>query len=146
MKYKVTIGNNNKFHGLTRDFFEEGEEVKFFVMFVTDVNTYVTSKDVHLKALPNTGSNINYSFIMPAHDVVVDVSFRGGMTCQSNATPPEMAIMGMMAMKGMMGMMNTMPNPTTPDPANSDSKFCHECGAKIPKTNKFCSNCGVKCR
>lgn len=35
-------------------------------------------------------------------------------------------------------------NNTTSTKTNSDSKFCHNCGAKLGKTEKFCSSCGTK--
>lgn len=143
MKYKVNIDNNNKLHGLTRELFEEGEEVVFFVPFVTDVDTYVTSQDVRIESLHSENSQRKYGFIMPAHDVTVDVSFRGGMTCIHQ--PQGMPLMGMMGM-GTMSMQQIMPQPANTSAGVKDAKFCPECGAVIPKTAKFCSNCGVRCK
>lgn len=142
MQYKVNIDGNNKLHGLTRDLFEEGEEIVFSVPFITDVDTYVTSKDVRIETMPSENSERKYRFIMPARDVNVDISFRGGMTCMHH-TPQGMPLMGMMGMTGMQQYMNQAA-PTSN--GVKDSKFCPECGAVIPKTAKFCSTCGVKCQ
>lgn len=141
MKYKVSIGRENKFHGLTRDMFEEGEEVVFYVPFVTDVNTSVTSKDVRLETLPTERSERKYSFIMPAHDVEVKISFSGGMTCMHQ--PQGMPMMGMMMMQNMMNMQD-VPKPPVQSFGKADSKFCKECGAINNKDAKFCGSCGVR--
>lgn len=35
-------------------------------------------------------------------------------------------------------------NTTTSTSSSNESKFCHNCGAKLGKTEKFCSSCGTK--
>lgn len=141
MKYKLTIKPNNKYYGLSKELYEEGEEIIFKVMFVTDVNTYVTSPDVKLKSLPNDNSTYVYSFIMPSHDVEINVEHRGNMAMDPHATkPPMMGMMGMMNLAAMQPRQSS-----TPILDNTNSKFCSECGAKIPKDAKFCPECGVRC-
>ncbi|MCQ2358745.1 MAG: zinc ribbon domain-containing protein [Phascolarctobacterium sp.] len=137
MKHKLTIKPNNKYYGLAKEFYEEGEKITFKVRFVTDVDTYVTSSDVKLISLPNEGSTLVYGFTMPSHDVIINVEHRGSMAMNPLAAPPMMGTMNMAAMQPSQAPKQTLDN--------TNSKFCSECGARIHKEAKFCDVCGVRC-
>lgn len=143
MKYRVNIKPDNKHYGLTQDFYEEGERIVFKVAFVTDMHTSVTSSDVSLEALPSEGSQLLYSFVMPAHEVSVEVKRWGSMMRDPSVNHP---FMGFRDMRGTGSMATTQNNQSTKASLEgADAKFCRECGARIPREAKFCGECGVRC-
>ena len=115
MKHKVMIGSDNRMYGLAGVFFRPGDRIYFKVEFPTDVNTYVTSADASVEQEKVEGFTGYYSFIMPEHDVKVDITHSGGMTAfRPRVAPPV------------------------------EYKKCPACGAEIEKQFKFCTHCGTK--
>lgn len=140
-----------------------GEKVTLPVMFLTDVNTSVTASGVRVAIANSDGGINNYEFIMPNHDVVVEVNFSGGMTQTMNAPSTDSPMMGMVMLNNMQGMMGMQQLGNAPgmmgmqqlgnapgmmgmqQPSASMSSVdpwdC-ACGQKDNRS-KFCPNCGA---
>lgn len=122
MKYKVKIGKDNKFYGLNKNTFEEGEKVTFYVYIIYDASTYVTSDDVEINMEETRDySRIYYSFIMPNKDVFVNVETKGNMTSFN----PDM-------------------KSVVEEVKDKNKKYCPDCGLEIQEGTKFCPECGCK--
>lgn len=146
--FKVSINGHNEFFGLNRDSFEEGEEVRFFVPMVRDADTQVFAENVRLKSTVDERERLIYSFIMPAHDVEIEVKVSASNMCRRVWTSttnngPVMGIMGTMGMASLMAQFNGQQLSTQQPLKSGETKFCPECGAVIAKTAKFCSECGA---
>lgn len=133
MKYKVNIDGNNKFYGLDREFFEEGERVDFQVVFMTDTSTSVRTDDVNLIQDPFDRC-YHYHFIMPNHDVNVTVTMKSMMAYE----PLEPLPFGMMGMN--MSMYQQTP---VAEVDENNCLICPMCGYKNSENNKFCGECGT---
>ena len=124
-----------------------GETVVVSVAFVTDVDTIVTATGTNIRLRNTDGGSRNYEFVMPAHDVMVEVNYSGGMVCPPNigSMPMGMPSMGMAGMapmgqggmSSMMGMMQSGMSEYVGEPWDC------VCGQKGNKS-KFCPNCGLK--
>lgn len=144
MQYKVTIGRDNKFYGLDRDMFEVGETVKFKVLFARDASMRVTTDDVQ-EIKMNYDSVYNYySFVMPDHDVRIDVGAVSDMVYDPSKYNPAPAMNNNMGFMGM-GFMKEPPQEVVKEEKIPAKKFCTFCGEKIIGENsKFCRCCGAK--
>ena len=119
MKHKVIIGRDNKFYGLKKDTYKEGEKITFYIMVASDMNYYVTSDQVKLNnEESNEYSKIYYSFIMPNEDVIVNIETKNNMTCLNI---PEKEII-----------------------KNPNKKYCKDCGLELEPSIKYCPECGCK--
>lgn len=124
-----------------------GETIVVSVAFVTDVDTIVTATGTNIRLRNTDGGSRNYEFVMPAHDVMVEVNYSGGMVCPPNigSMPMGMTSMGMAGMapmgqggmSSMMGMMQSGMSEYVGEPWDC------VCGQKGNKS-KFCPNCGFK--
>ena len=119
MKHKVKIGIDNSFYGLKKETYNEGEKVTFYIMVASDMNYYVTSKQVKINIEDsNEYSKVYYSFIMPDEDVIVDIETKNDMTCLN--IPQEELI------------------------RDKNKKYCKDCGLELEPSLKFCPECGCK--
>ena len=119
MKYKVKIGRDNKFYGLKKDTYKEGDKVTFYIMVASDMNYYVTSNEVKISIEDsNEYSKVYYSFIMPNKDVYVDIETKNDMTCLNI---PKKEII-----------------------RDENKKYCQDCGLELDPNIKFCPECGCK--
>lgn len=71
-----------------------GEKVSLMVSHVTDVNTTVFAGDVNAEFKQMVGGMGMYEFIMPNHDVVVDIKYSDGMVSPQNIADVPMMSMG----------------------------------------------------
>lgn len=130
-----------------------GEKVSLMVSHVTDVNTTVIAGDVNAEFKQMVGGMGMYEFIMPNHDVVVDIKYSGGMVSPQNiADVPMMSMGGAFGGMGMMGM-NAVNQGTVPPMMGmagmtqpAEGRYICEpwdckCGQKDNRS-KFCPNCG----
>lgn len=145
MKHKVTIGRDNAFYRVEGDMFEEGEKIDFFVPFLTDVSTRVTSDDVAIQNEKNGPNDYHYSIIVPDHDVTISISTVSDMMKRPSGKEHG-ANMG--AMSGFMRMKNLM-NGQLPSSMEKSvqgkKKFCPACGARLnTESQKFCQDCGSR--
>ena len=120
MKHRVSVGRDNREHGLEKSFFEPGEKGVFFIRPPSDSSSSVTSEEADVRPDWKEGPEIPdgrvyYSFPMPDKDVRVQISFR----CDMFRMGPEMR------------------KPERP-------RFCPECGARTEPTWTFCSACGYR--
>ncbi len=61
----------------------------------------------------------------------------------NSGSSSAMDIIGLKVAQDMLNQSGTAQGKSTAAPAG-DTKFCSECGAKIPRTAKFCAECGAK--
>ena len=121
MKYKVKIGRDNKFYGLKKDTYKEGDKVTFYIMVASDMNYYVTSNEVKISIEnSNEYSKVYYSFIMPNKDVYVDIETKNDMTCLNIIEDKKEII------------------------RDENKKYCQDCGLELEPNIKFCPECGCK--
>ena len=124
MKHKVKIGRDNKFYGLKKDTYKEGEKVTFYIMVASDMSYYITSEQVKINnEYRNDYSKVYYSFIMSDEDVVVDIDSRNDMTCLNNDYNPEIK---------------------KEKPLDNNKRYCKDCGLELNPGIKFCPECGCK--
>lgn len=118
------------------------------VLLPTDCSTKVTSEDVDLGNGEYESGCLVFRFMMPDHDVDVEVHSRSNMMYDPSVHP-DMAMMGM---GGSMGMLNGQPemfgNPVPPVTSGSGEVlgFCPNCGWKNEDGQNFCAECGTMLR
>jgi membrane protease subunit (stomatin/prohibitin family) len=85
------------------------------------------------------GDMRQYSQFQAAQSIPIAAANEGGVAGIGAGLAAGMA-MG----KTMTDAMSGNAQPTQPATPNADTKFCGECGNKIPRANKFCPECGAK--
>ena len=127
MKHKVQINSDNSLYGLNEDHFEEGERVEFCVMFATDTDYSVTSKqaDVKLDKVEDGYKGI-YCFVMPDEDVKVTVSSRNSMMAMNPEPFKDLHKKGLFRNK------------------DNRARRCPDCGKEVDDEQKYCPECGCK--
>jgi membrane protease subunit (stomatin/prohibitin family) len=84
------------------------------------------------------GDMRQYSQFQAAQSIPIAAANEGGVAGIGAGLAAGMA-MGKTMADAMSG--NAQPTQSTP---SADTKFCGECGSKIPRANKFCPECGAK--
>jgi membrane protease subunit (stomatin/prohibitin family) len=87
------------------------------------------------------GDMRQYAQFQAAQSIPIAAANEGGVAGIGAGLAAGMA-MGKTMADAMSG--NAAPAPSSPATPSADTKFCGECGNKIPRANKFCPECGAK--